>query len=116
MAADKFDISTLKLLARSRISSWLYENARQFPLVVREIWTTNPPLEIELRDAIIKSISGNPQKFLIHDESTAIMTDIPELTIAVLRKVVEENCSHKPEHSIFEKGRKDSHCDDPNKK
>lgn len=95
MAADKFDISRLKILARSRIMNWIYENARRFPLIVQEIWITIPPLENEIRDAIIKSISCDAQEFLTYDESMVIMTDIPDITIAVLKKIVEENSSLK---------------------
>ncbi|KAJ6050636.1 uncharacterized protein N7446_010745, partial [Penicillium canescens] len=68
MAADKFDISCLKTLARSRIMDWIDKNAKKSPLIVREIWITIPPLETELRDAIIKSISCNAQEFLTYNE------------------------------------------------
>lgn len=95
MAADKFDISPLKLLARSRIMDWINESAMRFRLIVQEIWVTIPPLETELRDAIIKSISCHAQEFLTHDESMVIMTDLPDITIAVLKKIAEENCSLK---------------------
>ncbi|KAF9243988.1 hypothetical protein DTO006G1_7242 [Penicillium roqueforti] len=95
MAADKFDISRLKILARSRIMNWISENARGFPLIVQQIWITIPPLESEIRDAIIKSISCDAQEFLAYDESMVIMTDIPDITIAVLKKIAEENSSLK---------------------
>jgi hypothetical protein len=91
MAADKFDISCLKTLARSRIMNWIDKNAKRFPLIVREIWITIPPLETELRDAIIKSISCNAPEFLACDESMVVMTDIPDVTISVLKIIVEEN-------------------------
>ncbi|KAJ5593563.1 hypothetical protein N7537_010467 [Penicillium hordei] len=83
------------MLARSRIMDWIDKSAMRFPLIVQEIWVTIPPLETELRDAIIKSISCHAQEFLTYDESMVIMTDLPDITIAVLKKIAEENCSLK---------------------
>ncbi|KAJ5991369.1 hypothetical protein N7522_011576 [Penicillium canescens] len=91
MAADKFDISPLKSLARTRLLNWIDKNAKSLPLVLQQIWITIPPLETELRDAIIKAISRHTQEFLTHDDSIVIMKDIPDIAIGVLRKVVDEN-------------------------
>ncbi|KAJ5244798.1 hypothetical protein N7489_004894 [Penicillium chrysogenum] len=86
MAADKFDIAPLKQLARNRLINWIDENAQRLPFVVPEIWVTLPPIETELRDAIIKAISCHAQEFLNNDESIAILTDLPAIAIAVLKK------------------------------
>ncbi|CAG7965196.1 unnamed protein product [Penicillium nalgiovense] len=86
IAADKFDIAPLKQLARTRLINWIDENAQRLPFVVPEIWVTLPPLETELRDAIIKAISYHAQEFLNNDESIAILTDLPAIAIAVLKK------------------------------
>lgn len=83
IAADKFDIAPLKQLARTRLINWIDENAQRLPFVVPEIWVTLPPLETELRDAIIKAISCYAQEFLNNDESIAILTDLPAIAIAV---------------------------------
>lgn len=83
MAADKFDIAPLKQLARNHLINWIDENAQRLPFVVPEIWVTLPPIETELRDAIIKAISCHPQEFLNNDESIAIVTDLPAIAIAV---------------------------------
>jgi hypothetical protein len=90
MAADKFGILSLKVLASSRISDWIDKNAKKFPLTVQEIWSTIPPLETDLREAMIKSISCDAQEFLTYDESMLLFTDFPDITIAVLRKIVKE--------------------------
>ncbi|CAG8071843.1 unnamed protein product [Penicillium nalgiovense] len=86
VAADKFDIAPLKQLGRTRLINWIVKNARRHPFVVREIWVTLPPLETELRDAIMKAISCHAQEFLNNDESIAILTDLPSIAIAVLKK------------------------------
>lgn len=86
MAADKFDITPLKQLARTRLINWIHKNANRLPFVVREIRVTPPPLETELQDAIIKAISCHAKEFLNHDESIAILTDLPAIAIAVLKK------------------------------
>lgn len=91
MAADKFDITPLKQLARTRLINWIHKNANRLPFVVREIWVTLPPLETELQDAIIKAISCHAKEFLNKDESIAILTDLPAIAIAVLKKKVDEN-------------------------
>ncbi|KAJ6134487.1 hypothetical protein N7523_000809, partial [Penicillium sp. IBT 18751x] len=82
MAADKFDITPLKQLARTRLINWIHKNANRLPFVVREIWVTLPPLETELQDAIIKAISCHAKEFLNKDESIAILTDLPAIAIA----------------------------------
>lgn len=99
MAGDKFDMPPLRALARSRIISWIDKWATGSPSIVQEIWKTIPPHETELQEAIIKVLSRDAQKFLALDESAVIMTDIPEITIAVLRKVVEVNSSLKAQRS-----------------
>lgn len=91
MAADKFDITPLKKLARTRLINWIDKNAQRHPFVVQEIWVTLPPIETELRDATIKAISCHAQEFLNNDESIAILTDLPAIAIAVLKKKVDEN-------------------------
>ncbi|KAJ5318321.1 hypothetical protein N7476_004741, partial [Penicillium atrosanguineum] len=82
MAADKFDISILKDFARSRIIKWIDTNAIKSPLNVRNIWTTLPPHETQLRDAIVRSISCDVQQFLIYDGSMEAMESLPDMTIA----------------------------------
>ncbi|PYH79082.1 hypothetical protein BO82DRAFT_147020 [Aspergillus uvarum CBS 121591] len=91
MAADKFDIAPLKQLARTRLLNWINKNANRLPFIVREIWVTLPPLETELRDAIVKAISCHAEEFLNNDESVAILTDLPAIAIAVLKEKVNEN-------------------------
>jgi hypothetical protein len=86
MAADKFDIAPLKQLARTRLINWIDENAQRLPFVVPEMWVILPPLETELRDTIIKAISCHAKEFLNNDESMAILTDLPAIAIAVLKK------------------------------
>ncbi|GKZ80075.1 hypothetical protein AnigIFM56816_004291 [Aspergillus niger] len=90
MAADKFDIAPLKQLARPRLISWIDKNANRLPFVVLEIWVTLPPLETELRDAIVKAISCHIEGFLNNDESIAILTNLPAIAIAVLKEKGDE--------------------------
>jgi predicted membrane protein len=89
IAADKFEITRLKNLARVRLIDWIKTNPELFPVVVQEIWVTIPPMETELRNAIIKEIAYHAQIFLVHDKGITIMNDIPELTIDVLKATVE---------------------------
>jgi hypothetical protein len=95
IAADKFDISPLKDHARSRIIKWINENASNSPLIMEKIWTTIPPHETLLRDAIIKSISSNAHGFLIHDESMKVLQNSPDLTISFLKNLVAINYTMK---------------------
>lgn len=92
MAADKFDIAPLKQLARTRLIKWIDKNANRLPFVVREIWARPlPPLETELQGAIINAISSHAQEFLKTDEGTVFLMALPEITIAVLKKTLDEN-------------------------
>jgi hypothetical protein len=50
-----------------------------------------PPLETELRDAIIKAISCHAQEFLTNDENIATLTDLLVIAIVVLKEKVDEN-------------------------
>lgn len=91
LAADKFDIPSLKRLAKARLINWIEKNPEKLSQIVRDIWVNIPPLETELRNAIIDAISYHADTFLKHDEGTMILKDIPELTIAVLKEIVDEN-------------------------
>jgi hypothetical protein len=95
IAADKFDILPLKDLARSRVIKWIEENASKSPLLIEKIWTTVPPHEILLRDAITKSISSDAHGFLTHDESMGVMQNSPDITISILKKLAAVNYSMK---------------------
>jgi hypothetical protein len=91
LAADKFDIPSLKKLAKSRLISWIEKNPEKLSQIVRDIWVNIPPLETELQSAIINAISCHADTFLKHDEGIKILSDLPELTIAVLKETVDEN-------------------------
>ncbi|KAJ5766701.1 uncharacterized protein N7511_004317 [Penicillium nucicola] len=95
IAADKFDISTLKDLARSRVIKWIDKNASKSPLIIEKIWTTTPPQEILLRDAITKSISSDAHRFVTHDESMEVMQNSPDITISIMKKLVAVNDTMK---------------------
>ncbi|KAE8374930.1 hypothetical protein BDV26DRAFT_295532 [Aspergillus bertholletiae] len=91
LAADKFDIPSLKTLAKTRLIDWIEKNPEKLSQIVRDIWVNIPPFETELKNAIINAISYNADTFLKHDEGIKILSDLPELTIAVLKETVDEN-------------------------
>ncbi|KAJ5959156.1 uncharacterized protein N7479_006306 [Penicillium vulpinum] len=103
IAADKFDISPLKDLTRSRIIEWIDKNASKSPLIIEKIWTTIPPYETLLRDAITKSISSDADRFLTYNESIEVMQNLPDITISILKELVAVNYSMKVQIDLSKK-------------
>lgn len=81
----------MKSLTKARLINWIENNPEKLSQIVRDIWVNSPPLETELRSAIIDAISDHAETFLKHDEGIMILNDIPDLTIAVLKETVDEN-------------------------
>lgn len=91
IAADKFDIPSLKSLTKACLNNRMEKSPEKLLNVVRDIWANIPPVEIELRDAIISKISYHADGFVNHDEGIRILKAMPELAIAVLKETVNEN-------------------------
>jgi hypothetical protein len=90
LAADKFGIFPLRELATTRIVNWAKSNWRSgnFLDIAQEIWSSTPPHENKLRDAIAEIVSINIQHLLAQDNVNDILVADPKFTVAVLRQVV----------------------------
>lgn len=92
VAADKFGISGLRLMSRSRIVSWAEKHWKSevFPDVIREIFESVPAHDTALREAVIKLFSKNVDTLIKREDMAGVMSSFGNLASGVLKAAVED--------------------------
>lgn len=97
VAAEKYDIQSLKGLARMRFVAWLTKNKESTGLHVA-LWgmmRTVPPHDRELLSDVVKVLSSNVQTTMQQKGMRLVMAKFGVLAEAMLQDVAKENAGLK---------------------
>jgi hypothetical protein len=95
--ADKYDIPSLKRLAKERFESWAKKNwAREdFSDIVREIFESTPTSDRGLRDIVIRIVALHADVLTKKDEFRRLIEEDGDLGLSTLCQLLETHSEEK---------------------
>jgi len=89
--AEKYNIRSLKALAKGKFKAKVEKgwNEEGFSLAIKEVYTSTPDSDMELRDLVCKAAEDNVKALLGRSDFRTSLSEINDFTVDLLDAVVK---------------------------
>jgi hypothetical protein len=94
--ADKYDVPALKLLARDRLyrsAELTWRDAKSFPDVVDELYSTTPQTDLAMREIVCRLVGSDIKKSGQRERMEVVMRKHGDFAVGVMNYMIQ-SASH----------------------